>query len=301
MIMRLKKKVKRNIKRFFILIVLLIIVGVSVLIWKKVFKEEKVIEKIENSEQEKIEYNPEPVYKEHSSEFEIVNSNYIEKFYDRYIAYKKLHPEYSDDTVITYVNIGLDNPFYSNMEESDMSQGTLVLCNKYHTLKSNYVPDLVNLGSKYGGGQMQREAAEYFKKMVDAAKSDGISLRNVSGYRSYNTQKTLYNNYVKRDGVTKADTYSARAGTSEHQTGLASDINTASSSAHFEKTKEYAWLIKNSYKYGFILRYLEGKTFITGYKYEPWHYRYVGEKVATYIHEHDITYEEYYATFILKG
>ena len=229
------------------------------------------------------------------------------------MAYKNLHPDYSDDTIITYVNIGLDREFYTNMEDVDMSDGILVLCNKYHILKSNYVPDLVSL-SGYGGGQMQREAASHFKEMVDAAKKDGISLKNVSGYRSYNTQKYLYNNYVKRDtqkylynnyvkrdGVAKADTYSARAGSSEHQTGLASDINTASSSAHFEKTKEYAWLIKNSYKYGFILRYPEGKTFITGYKYEPWHYRYVGTDVAKIIYEKDITYEEYYATYMLKG
>ena len=237
---------------------------------------------------------------EEKKEFEIVNSNYIEKYHDRYIAYRKLHPEYDDDTIITYVNIGLDRDFYTEMEDTDMTQGILILCNKYHLLKSDYVPDLVNLGSKYGGGQMQREAASHFMEMVDAAKSDGIKLRNVSGYRSYSTQKYLYNNYVKRDGVAKADTYSARAGSSEHQTGLASDINTASSSAHFEKTKEYEWLINNSYKYGFILRYLEDKTFITGYKYEPWHYRYVGVDVAKVIYEKNITYEEYYATYILK-
>ena len=229
------------------------------------------------------------------------NHFYIEKNYERYIAYKKAHSDYSDDTIITYVNIGLDRPFYTNMQDVNLSDGKLVLCNKYYLLKSNYVPDLVNLGSAYGGGQLQREAAEYFKKMVDAAKKDGIKLWNVSGYRSYYTQKSLYNNYSKRDGVAKADTYSARPGSSEHQTGLASDINTASSSAHFENTKEYAWLVKNSYKYGFILRYLKDKTFITGYKYEPWHYRYVGVDAAKVIYEKNLTYEEYYVTYVMKG
>ncbi len=290
MSMRLKKK----FKRILIIFIFLIILVISLFLWKKYFNYEIV------NEEDQTNYNEEPVYKEHNEEFKIVNSNYLEKFYERYVAYKELHPEYDDDTIITYVNIGLDREFYTNMEDTDLSDGILVLCNKYHLLKSNYVPDLVDLGSKYGGGKMQKEAATYFKKMVDDAKKDGITLRNVSGYRSYSTQKSLYNNYVKRDGVSKADTYSARPGSSEHQTGLASDINTASSAAHFEKTKEYAWLIKNSYKYGFILRYLEGKTFITGYKYEPWHFRYVGEEAAKYIYEHDITYEEYYATFLMK-
>ncbi len=279
-----------------IIILFILTIVISAIVWQKSLTTYK-----KNNQEEKKEYDEEPVYKEHSSEFNIKKSNYIEKYYDRYIAYKKIHSDYDDDTIITYVNIGLDREFYTGMEEVDMNDGILLLCNKYHLLKSNYVPDLVNLGSKYGGGQLQREAADYFVKMVDAAKKDGISLWNVSGYRSYYTQKSLYNNYVNRDGVAKADTYSARAGSSEHQTGLATDINTASSAAHFENTKEYEWLINNSYKYGFILRYLKDKTFITGYKYEPWHYRYVGEKVAKEINELNITYEEYYATYILKG
>lgn len=284
---------KRN-SRLLIVFCLIIISLLSILLWNKIYNYQKL------NHSDNDNYNSEPVYMEHNDEFNIVNSNYIEKFYLRYIAYKKLHPEYSDDLIITYVNIGLDKAFYTDMKSTNMSDGILVLCNKYHILKSNYVPDLVSLAG-YGGGQMQKEAASYFKKMVNAAKADGIKLWNVSGYRSYNTQKNLYNNYVKKDGVAKADTYSARPGSSEHQTGLATDINTASSSAHFEKTKEYAWLMKHSYEYGFILRYPLGKTFITGYKYEPWHYRYVGEKVAKEIHNLNITYEEYYATYILKG
>ena len=289
--MKLKKKYK-----YMLLVLLFIgIILVSLFLWKGKYQNMK------KDDNEDINYNPEPVYIDHMNEFNVVESNYIEKYYERYVDYKKLHSDYSDDTIITYVNIGLDRPFYTNMEDTDLSDGILVICNKYHLLKSNYVPDLVNLGGAYGGGQMQREAAEYFKKMVDAAKKDGIKLWNVSGYRSYYTQKTIYNNYVNRDGVSKADTYSARAGSSEHQTGLASDINTASSSAHFENTKEYSWLIKNSYKYGFILRYLKDKTFITGYKYEPWHFRYVGVDAASIIHEKNITYEEYYVTYVMKG
>lgn len=246
---------------------------------------------------ENNQYNSNPVYVDHMNEFNVINSNYLERFYERYLAYKKKHADYSDDKVITYVNIGLDREFYSNIQETDMSDGILVICNKYYILKKNYVPDLVSLDG-YGGGQMQREAATYFKKMVDAAKKDGYTLKNVSAYRSYNTQNSLYNNYVSQDGRIKADTYSARPGSSEHQTGLASDINWVSNS--FENSNEFKWLTNNAHKYGFILRYPKGKTYITGYMFEPWHYRYVGSEVAKYIYEHDITYEEYYATFILK-
>ena len=242
--------------------------------------------------------NDEPVYIDHMDEFEVKESNYIEKYYDRYVAYKKLHSDYSDDKIITYVNIGLDHDFYTNMEETDMSDEYLIICNKYHKLKDNYVPNLVSLNG-YGGGQMERVAAEHFKEMSNAAKKEGIKVYNISGYRSYSTQKSLYNSYVSRDGKTKADTYSARAGTSEHQTGLATDINSVSTS--FETTEAYKWMSKNAYKYGFILRYPKGKEFITGYMYEPWHYRYVGTDVAKVIYEKNITYEEYYATYILKG
>ena len=283
-------------KKGFQLLILLVFVSTIVFIGfftynKFINYNQLVIETVKN-------YNEKPVYFDHSDEFNIKSSNYIEDYYERYIAYKKKHSNYSDDKVITYVNIGLDNSFYSNMLDTDMSDGYLIICNKYHKLKSNYVPDLVSLAG-YGGGQMERTAAKYFKEMSNAAKKEGIKVYNISGYRSYNTQKALYNNYVNRDGKKKADTYSARAGTSEHQTGLATDINSISTS--FETTQAYKWLAKNAYKYGFILRYPKGKEHITGYMYEPWHYRYVGKDVAKIIYEKNITYEEYYATYILKG
>ena len=275
------------------IVIFLIMISVSGILIYKHFNNYNQL-KITNDKKE----NDEPIYIDHSTEFNIQESNYIEEYYERYVSYKKKHKDYSDDKIITYVNIGLDNSFYTNMVDTDMSDGYLIICNKYHKLKSNYVPDLVSL-SGYGGGQMERTAAKYFKEMVNAAKKEGIKIYNVSGYRSYNTQKSLYNNYVNRDGKTKADTYSARAGTSEHQTGLATDVNSVSTS--FENTSAFKWLSNNAYKYGFILRYPKGKEHITGYMYEPWHYRYIGKEVAKVIYEKKITYEEYYATYILKG
>ena len=156
----------------------------------------------------------------------------------------------------------------------------ILIVNKTYALPSNYNP-----------GTNPEAKAALDKMFADAAK-DGCSMRVVSGFRSYNIQKGLYQSYVRRDGVKNADRYSARAGHSEHQTGLAFDINDASSS--FTGTKEAIWLEKNAYKYGFILRYPQGKEDITGYMFEPWHYRYVGVQNAEKLFNSGLTIEEYY-------
>lgn len=130
--------------------------------------------------------------------------------------------------------------------------------------------------------------------MQNAAKKDNLNLTIISGFRSYNFQSSLYNNYVSRHGQAMADTFSARAGYSEHQTGLAMDLNQISDS--FGETKVGKWLDNNAYKYGFILRYPKGKSNETGYKYEPWHFRYVGVSLATKLYNNGnwITIESYY-------
>ena len=127
------------------------------------------------------------------------------------------------------------------------------------------------------------------------AAQEGLRIYNASAYRSYTTQKWVYQRYVNQEGAQEADTYSARPGCSEHQTGLALDINTASLSDHFEETEENAWLVENSWRYGFILRFPEGKEEITGYQFEPWHYRYVGPAAARVCYENRWTLEEYHA------
>lgn len=158
----------------------------------------------------------------------------------------------------------------------------ILIANKTYSLPSSYNPGLTN------------ETSGAFNQMKIDAKSMGLNLEIISGFRSYTSQSTIYNNYVSKDGREKADTYSARAGHSEHQTGLAIDINSLYTS--FENTEEGKWLKENSYKYGFILRYPKGKEEITGYMYEPWHYRYVGTKLATKLYNNGswLTIEEYF-------
>ena len=219
----------------------------------------------------------------------------------RYINYYHDNNSLSSSDIVTNVNSNLDYDFYTNTKSADLSKGNLILVNKFYSLDKDYEPeDLVKIESDYTswGGYLKSDAYEAFKKMVDAAYEDDIVLYSVSPYRSYQTQNGLYEGYASSDGYTKADTYSARPGYSEHQTGLAVDINSTDDS--FVYTKEAKWLFKNAYKYGFILRYPEGKEYITGYQYEPWHYRYVGKKIAKEIYDLDITYEEYYAYYIAK-
>jgi len=225
----------------------------------------------------------------------IISLNYFkEANIERYISYYQKENDKDIETIVTYVNIGLDNDYYTNIIKVDNQDDMLVLVNKYNQLSSNYTPENLQEVS-YGGGKLKYDAAIAFDKMCAAARKENIILYGGSGYRSYSYQLELYNKYVRQDGIQKADTYSARAGHSEHQTGLAMDILNKNWEFIKETSKEYTWLINNSYKYGFILRYLKGKENITGYKFEPWHYRYVGIDVATEIHNLNITYDEYVA------
>jgi D-alanyl-D-alanine carboxypeptidase len=177
-----------------------------------------------------------------------------------------------------------------------------MLVNKNHSISASYVPaDLVtvNLPSTRET-QMRSVAAEALMKLFNAASSAGYDLSCCSGYRSYETQSELYNWNVDTYGVEGAELVSARPGMSEHQLGLAMDVTSASVGfdllESFGSTPEGQFLKDNAYKYGFIVRYPQGKTDITGYAYEPWHLRYLGVDVATEIYNSGKTMEEYYGT-----
>ena len=149
------------------------------------------------------------------------------------------------------------------------------------------------LPEDYGNG-LTSTTTNAFYEMQAASKLENLNIYLSSGFRSYSTQDRVYNNYVARDGKQMADTYSARPGHSEHQTGLAFDVNQINDT--FNDSAEAKWLANNCYKYGFILRYPQGKEDITGYKYESWHFRYVGVDLATKLYNNGdwITLEEYF-------
>ena len=224
---------------------------------------------------------------------------FIPKNIDRYVNYYNKNKNMSYDNVILNVNMNLDYEFYTNINTLHDYLDVTTLVNKYNKLPDNYeIDDLVTLDEEYSSrGEKIREIAyKDLKVMFDKAREDGINLNVISGYRTSEKQNTLFNNSVKKNGIEHALMYSAKMGHSEHQLGLAIDINTTQES--FKNTNEYKWLKNNSYKYGFIERYKENKVNITGFAYEPWHYRYIGIDNATKVFTENITYEEYVIKFL---
>ena len=229
-------------------------------------------------------------------------SYYKKELLQRYINYKAKNSSLSEEDVVTQVNIGLDQPHYTNTKRTPFLNKIYILSNKYFYMDSDYVPDdLEQINSLYSNGNrlLVHEARIQFEQMAKDAKNQGYTIRAMSGYRSYQYQENLYNRYVTEYGVTSADTYYARQGFSEHQTGLVVDIdNNSSIYTSFGDTKEFQWMMDNAYKYGFILRYPKGKETITGYTYEAWHYRYVGKEIAGQMRKENLTFDEYYMRYL---
>ena len=230
------------------------------------------------------------------------NCNFYPEKFQRYINYHTKMPGITVQEVLFKANLGLDYPFYENVSEIENPYELLVLVNKYHRLPQDFRQyNLVSMSREYtvnDGKQYLLAGAAYekFVQMADAAKKEGLSLKVISAYRTEEYQRGLYNNSVRRNGKAYAEKYSARPGFSEHETGLAVDINSVRGA--FENTPEFTWMQKHAHEYGYILRYQKGREWITGYAYEPWHYRYVGADAAKVIYEEGITYEEYYAKYI---
>lgn len=196
------------------------------------------------------------------------------------------------------VNLDLEEDIFN-------PSSTAVLVNKSYSLNEEDAPDdlvLVDVPTVLESveiRQMRQVAADALKEMFSAAEEEGIILHARSGYRSYQTQVQLFNNYVENHGEEAANRYSARPGESEHQTGLAMDVTSESVNYQlteaFGETEEGIWVKENAHDYGFIIRYPEGKEAITGYIFEPWHLRFLGKELATDVYESGLTYEEYLA------
>ena len=178
------------------------------------------------------------------------------------------------------------------------------LINKKRYLPDTYVPndlcfvDVDNVCSNDDAKKLRKEAAISLKELFDDALSNGLKLYACSGYRSYERQKQIFEDYCASDGEKEANRYSARPGSSEHQTGLCMDVTCEGVgyelSNSFEDTEEGKFILLHSHEYGFIIRYPKGKENITGYIYEPWHLRYLGKEIAAKVFESGLTYDEYY-------
>jgi D-alanyl-D-alanine carboxypeptidase len=285
-----KRKIKKGPKIILILLIVFLAIGGLIINQKNQETEEKP--KKQTKEEQKIEKLKSIPY-------------YKKEYQKRYLEYQKENPNLSVENIVTYVNIGIDKPYYTNTKKAENLNTNLILVNKYNYLTEDYIPENlepIDIAYARSGMQLVREAKEAFETLSEDAKKEGKNIIAMSSYRSYDYQVNLYNNYVATDGKEAADTYSARAGYSEHQTGLAVDVyNKVLPYTSFEETEEFNWMQENAYKYGFILRFPKDKVNITGYQYESWHYRYVGKEAAKYIHNHDLTLEEYYVKKVEKN
>ncbi len=285
-----KRKIKKGPKIVLILLIVFLAIGGLIINQKNQETEEKP--KKQTKEEQKIEKLKSIPY-------------YKKEYQKRYLEYQKENPNLSVENIVTYVNIGIDKPYYTNTKKAENLNTNLILVNKYNYLTEDYIPENlepIDIAYARSGMQLVREAKEAFETLSEDAKKEGMNIIAMSSYRSYDYQVNLYNNYVATDGKEAADTYSARAGYSEHQTGLAVDVyNKVLPYTSFEETEEFNWMQENAYKYGFILRFPKDKVNITGYQYESWHYRYVGKEAAKYIHNHDLTLEEYYVKKVEKN
>ncbi len=188
--------------------------------------------------------------------------------------------------------------FYQNAHDIEDPNSLEVLVNKLNRLDPLYVPpDLEPISLEYAtqNKYLRKKAKEQFEKLSHDAKEKGFQIIAVSAYRDYHYQDQLFESYVKEKGEKYALKCSAKPGHSEHQTGLSLDVMGSNNDYdEFEKSSEFDWMIHNAHKYGFILRYPKGKEYITGFKYEPWHYRYVGQDLASLLYTQNISLEEYY-------
>lgn len=187
--------------------------------------------------------------------------------------------------------------FYYQVKDVNKPEKLDVLVNKNWRLEETYIPnDLEEVSNLYAYDQkfLRHDAKVAFEKLSSDALLLGYHIVLVSAFRDYSYQKDLYEYYVKSKGLEYADKCSARPGHSEHQTGLALDVMGSNMDYNlFLHSVEFDWMQKNAHKYGFILRYPLGKEHITGFKYEPWHYRYVGTELATMLYEQNLTLDEY--------
>lgn len=216
-------------------------------------------------------------------------------FNNRVDAYKKKNPNMSEEEVLWRVKADLDKPEFkeANLLTKEQLKSPSVIVNKRNKVPDNYVPD--DLVEVTGRISLRRETKIAFDDMVAAAKAQGYYITPISGFRTVAYQKSLYNRYLQSDSLANVETYSARAGFSEHHTGMAIDVGSANGSmSGFGSTRESKWVGENAHKYGFIVRYLPNQNHITGYKSEPWHLRYVGSDSATRMKVEGIkTLEEY--------
>lgn len=227
---------------------------------------------------------------------------YKEKYFrkdklDDYLEYYETNKDLSSSEIVMKVNTHTNLEVYEKVFDTDTSKNELMLVNKYYKLSEDYNPEVEAISSQYSyaGKYASKMIIESIQNLIDSAKDSNLKLIVSAGYRSYKDQEKIYNDYKVSNGIREADNTVSRPGHSDYQTGLAVDIEPyAKRIENVSESEEYQWLLNNMHRFGFIQRFPEGKENITGFKYSAWHLRYVGIEAATYIHDNNITFEEYY-------
>ena len=233
---------------------------------------------------------------------------FLEKNLEDYKEYINKNNETDYAKVISIVNVHANHKWYQLELNTNEDLSMLMNVNKFYALSETYTPEnLKNIDLTYaydeeGENKLIDYAYDKFLELWQAANDQGFYLMVTSSYRDYESQKEIYDYRVSNWGERKADETAARPGHSEHQTGLVIDMTSKTEplADSFTDSKAYEWLKENAYKYGFIERYPEGKTYLTGYNPESWHWRYVGLEAAKTMHDEDITFDEYYAFYVEK-
>ncbi|MDD2409665.1 MAG: M15 family metallopeptidase [Bacilli bacterium] len=316
--MKKKLKIKKQAKKKLIIFILIIIISVGGFklfndyLYRQTYEykllqinyslnEIKIIEEEFNDKQIDTlltkEYNPN-LTKIISDKYFIYNN------LNRYLNYYNENKDIDLNKVISLINVNRDNAFYEKPIKTNYKDEKLMLVNKYYYLDKDYEPEniITTTGTySYANNSLNEETYNAYQELYNAAKIDGHTILIVSSYRNFEYQEELWNERKELYGTRKADEYAARAGHSEHQTGYAVDVaDFYDVNDKFGDTESYIWMKENAHKYGFILRYPKDKEDITGYSYEPWHYRYVGKEIANKIYQENITFDEYYAYYLDK-
>ena len=314
----MESKSKKPIIIIIISVIIVLIIGISIALYIKDknykqtyeyklgilgYNKEEIV-KIKTLDEDKINIILNNDYNEFIIDL-IQEKYFLKKNLDKYLTYIKENNKNDLSNVIAIINVRANEAWYNDPTDSNQEDNNLILTNKFHKLSEDYEPnDLIDISNVYSYGENQKlrkNAYDAFISMFNDAKKENITLIVNSSYRSYQDQEETYNNYSTWYSKEEADKIAARPGFSEHQTGLTIDIMTYGSNRNnFEETDAFKWLENNAYKYGFILRYPKDKEYLTGYSYESWHYRYVGDEVASYIKDNNITFDEYYAYYLEK-
>ena len=306
---------KFNYFRFFIFLVILvsIIIGVVYLVKTNIYKnsyEYKLLEKGYSEEEvntlvtkyeDRIDKLLTMEYNEHIIPF-MEEKYFIYSKMDEYLQYKEKNKKKDYNKIVQLVNVEMHIDWLDNQKETDTSKNELMLVNRIYGLSEDYVPsDLVDVPTQfaYEDKKLSQSVLDIVIELINAGKEAGYTFVISDGYRSYDDQKEIYDSYADYYGISETDTFVARPGHSEYQTGMTFDLKPYNKIIDDVSTnEEYLWLKDNDHKFGFIFRFNEEHESLTGFPSANWRLRYVGEDAATVIYNEGICFEEYYAYFV---